>query len=223
MNRRGVKQTVKSGTAETKERILDAAERLFADRGFEVTSIRDITSAADVNLASINYHFRTKRELIAAVFIRRVGPINQRRLTLLDELEQKAGPKPPTVEALIEAMIRPAAATGLDKPQGSEILLRLTGRFFSEPNVEIDQLIHANFQKMMSRFTGAFLRVLPGLTQEELYWRLKFTFGALHHVLLTLNKQDSTRSHPGKRLDGEELVQRLVTFAAAGIKAPASH
>jgi AcrR family transcriptional regulator len=223
MNRRGVKPTVKSGTAETKERILDAAERLFADRGFEATSIRDITGAADVNLASINYHFRTKQELIAAVFIRRVGPINQRRLTLLDEIEQKAGPKPPTVEALIEAMIRPAAATGLDKPPGSETFLRLTGRFFSEPNVEIDQLIHANFQKMMSRFTGAFLRVLPGLTQEDLYWRLKFTFGALHHVLLTLNKQDSTRSHPCKRLDGEELVRRLVAFAAAGIKAPASH
>jgi len=121
MNRRGVKKTVKSGTAETKERILDAAERLFADRGFEATSIRDITGAADVNLASINYHFRTKRELIAAVFIRRVGPINQRRLTLLDEIEQKAGPKPPTVEALIEAMIRPAADTGLDKPKGRYI------------------------------------------------------------------------------------------------------
>ena len=223
MNRRCVKKTVKSGTAETKERILDTAERLFADRGFEATSIRDITSAAEVNLASINYHFRTKQELIAAVFIRRVGPINQRRLELLAEIEQKTGQKPPTVEALIEAMILPAAATGLCKEQGSDTFLQLTGRFFSEPNVEIDQLIHAKFQKMMSRFTAAFLRVLPGLTEEELYWRLKFTFGALHHVLLTLNKQDSTRSHPGKRLAGAELVQRLVAFAAAGIKAPASH
>jgi AcrR family transcriptional regulator len=223
MNRRSVKKNVKSGTAETMERILDTAERLFAERGFETTSIRDITSAAGVNLASINYHFRTKQELIAAVFVRRVGPINQRRLELLAEIEQKAGRKPPTIEALIEAMIRPAAATGFDQQKGNDILLRLTGRFFSEPNVEIDQLIHANFQKMMSRFIGAFLRVLPGLTEEELYWRLKFTFGALHHVLLTLNRQDSTRSHPGKKLDREELVQRLVAFAAAGIKAPASH
>ncbi len=223
MNRRSVKKTVRLGTAETKERILDTAERLFAERGFEATSIRDITSAAEVNLASINYHFRTKQELIAAVFVRRVGPVNQRRLELLAEIEQKAGPKPPTIEALIEAMIRPAAATGFDKQPGGEMLLRLTGRFFSEPNVEIDQLIHANFQEMMSRFTRAFLRVLPGLTGEELYWRFKFTFGALHHVLLTLNRQDSTGNHPGKKLDGEELVQRLVTFAAAGIKAPASH
>jgi AcrR family transcriptional regulator len=155
MNRRRVKNTVKPGTTETKERILDTAERLFAERGFEATSIRDITSAAGVNLASINYHFRTKQELIAAVFLRRVGPINQRRLELLAEIEQKAGPKPPTVEALIEAMIRPAAATGFDKQQGSETFLRLTGRFFSEPNVNIDQLIHAKFQKVMSRFTGA--------------------------------------------------------------------
>lgn len=222
MSRRSVKKTAKSSTAETKERILDTAERLFAERGFEATSIRDITGAAEVNLASINYHFRSKQELIAAVFIRRVGPVNQRRLVLLDEIEQKAGQKPPTVEALIEAMIRPAAATGFDKQQGSETFLRLTGRFFSEPNVDIDQLIHANFQKMMLRFTEAFLRVLPGLTQEELYWRLKFTFGALHHVLLTLNRQGSTRSHLGKRLDGEELVRRLVAFAAAGIKAPVS-
>lgn len=167
MNRRSVKATVKSGTAETKERILDTAERLFAERGFEATSIRDITGAAEVNLASINYHFRTKQELIAAVFVRRVGPINQRRMELLAEIEQNARPMPPTVEALIEAMIRPAAETGFDKQKGSEILLRLTGRFFSEPNVNIEQLIHANFQKMMSRFTAAFLRVLPGLTGKN--------------------------------------------------------
>ncbi len=220
MNQSNVKKAGEMQVVETKERILDTAERLFADHGFEATSIRDITSAAGVNLGAINYHFKTKQELIAAVFIRRVGPMNERRLALLDEIEQTAGNKPPTVAALIEAMIRPAVMGCFDDQHKGETFLRLTGRFFSEPNIEIDQLFHANFQKVRTRFTAAFLRVLPGLSEEELFWRLKFTFGALHHVLLTLNREDSRQNQLTQKLDGEGLVQRLVAFAAAGIKAP---
>lgn len=220
MNHLGVKNTGGLQAVETKERILDTAERLFADHGFEATSIRDITSAAGVNLGAINYHFKTKQELIAAVFVRRVGPINQRRLALLDEIEQNAGKKPPTVAVLIEAMIRPTVMGCFDNREESGTFLRLTGRFFSEPNIEIDQIFHANFQKVWSRFTAAFRRVLPELSEEELSWRLKFTFGALHHVLLTLNKEGSRQAHLTKKPDGEGLVRRLVAFAAAGIKAP---
>ena len=85
--------------AATKEKILDTAERLFADRGLEATSIRDITTAAGANLGAINYHFGTKQKLIVAALNRHLEPVDRQRLALLGEAERRAGNKPPAVEA----------------------------------------------------------------------------------------------------------------------------
>ena len=79
----------------TKDRILDTAERLFARDGFEATSLRSITAEAGVNLAAINYHFQSKEALVQAVIGRRMGPMNDRRLALLDAYEAQAA-TPPT-------------------------------------------------------------------------------------------------------------------------------
>ncbi len=87
---------------DTKTKILDAAEKLFADKGFDATSLRDITTGADVNLAAANYHFQTKDALIDAVIARRIGPVNTRRLEMLDA----AGPNP-SIEQIIEAFVAP--------------------------------------------------------------------------------------------------------------------
>jgi AcrR family transcriptional regulator len=219
MNQSGVQKSAVAPAAETKTRILDAAERLFAEHGLEATSIRDITGAIGANLGAINYHFKTKQDLILAIFNRRVEPVNQRRLALLDEVERKAGGKLPTVEALLEAMVRPVVEHGFADPKGDFTFMRLIGRCFSEPNAEVAELIRAHFQKTMSRFTAAFLRVLPGLSPEELFWRVGFTFGALQHTLHTLGKADLMPAHLRKKLDAEELIQRLISFAAAGMKA----
>src|SRR4051812_37672664 len=93
---------------DTKSRILDVAEELFSEQGLDRVSVRDITVAAKVNIASVSYHFGGKEELIAAVFARRISPVNQARVAALDELEAKAGAKSPKVEQIMEAFIRPA-------------------------------------------------------------------------------------------------------------------
>ena len=77
--------------SDTKKLILDVAERLFADRGFSATSLRELTSEAGTNVASVNYHFGSKEALLAAVLERRLRPINERRLEILDKLEHTAG------------------------------------------------------------------------------------------------------------------------------------
>src|SRR5438067_208004 len=79
----------------TKSRILDAAERLFLEHGFEATSLRQLTAAAGVNLAAVNYHFGSKEELFQAVLTRRLDPVNQERIDLLTKLEREAGLKAP--------------------------------------------------------------------------------------------------------------------------------
>src|SRR5213595_1121734 len=77
----------------TKDRILDAAESLFMEHGFEATSLRSITAAADVNLAAVNYHFGSKEELFQAVLTRRLDPMNQERLSLLARFEREIAPR----------------------------------------------------------------------------------------------------------------------------------
>src|SRR5690348_4560435 len=93
--------------AETKERILDTAERLFAARGYGATSLRSIIAAAQVNLAAVHYHFRTKEALLDAVLKRRLEPVNRERIALLDECEHAAGDGPPRLECVLAALIAP--------------------------------------------------------------------------------------------------------------------
>jgi len=214
--------TEEHSSAETRRRVLVAAEKLFAERGIEGVSIRDITHAADVNLAAINYHFGTKQGLAAEVIKHCLAPLNVKRLELLDAVETKAGNRPPKLEAVLEAMIRPAVERGFDKQPGSETFLRLTGRCLSEPNAEIKQLVHSHFEKLIRRFDAAFLRALPGLDPEELFWRITFIHGALHYSLLTCGMQKALPFKMRKNLDAKGLVHRLVAFTAAGLRASVS-
>lgn len=225
-----MKKTVQQGagkneersSAETRKRVIAAATKLFALRGIEAVSVRDITQAAGVNLAAINYHFGTKQALAGEVFKHFIDPLNARRLQLLDDVEKNAGRQPCALEAVLEAMIRPAVELGFDQRQDNETFLRLTGRCLSEPNAEIDQIIRAHFEKLIRRFDAALLRALPGLDPEELFWRIKFMVGALHYSLLTCGKQKNLPAKLRKTLDAEGLIQRLVTFTAAGLRASVS-
>ena len=108
----------------TKDRILDAAEELFASQGYDATSLRGLTQAAEVNLAAVNYHFGSKRKLFQAVFERRVGPINRERLALLEAREDR-GPEPPSVEELLQILIGPALRLRAGGGQGSRRFLEL--------------------------------------------------------------------------------------------------
>ena len=92
----------------TKDRLLDAAEELFSSRGIDATSLRAITIAAEVNLAAVNYHFGSKDGLVKTVFLRRLEPLNNERLELLDALEISAAGAPIELEAILDAWVMPA-------------------------------------------------------------------------------------------------------------------
>src|SRR5512135_2921410 len=100
--------------AATKERILDTAETLFMEQGFEGTSLRAITAAAGVNLAAVNYHFGSKEDLFQAVLTRRLDPMNQQRVDLLARYEQEAGPEPVRCERILSALFIPALRLARD-------------------------------------------------------------------------------------------------------------
>ena len=201
---------------DTKSRILDAAERLLAERGFAACSLRAITSAAGVNLGAVNYHFRSKEALVQAVFRRRLEPLNRERVALLDAHEARAPGKTLPLTELLHTFLDPL----LDGRHDVSGFARLLGRMYSEPSLDIHKMFRAELEGTIARFLPAFRRTLPYLPPEDLYWRLFFTIGAMAHVLAAgpmLRLISSGACDPD---DLEGALSRLVHFTGAGLKAP---
>ena len=207
-------------SADTKTRILDAAEQLFMEHGFEATSLRQLTTAAGVNLAAVNYHFGSKEVLFQAVLTRRLDPMNQERIELLEALERESGAKPPSCEKVLFAMLIPPLKLARDEKRGGKNFLRVLGRAYADPAPFIRHFLHSQYAEMIERYKEAFLRALPHLSRPELTWRLHFVMGALSYSLASTDalKQFAQVTHA----DNDELIlQRLAPFLVAGLKAPA--
>ena len=206
---------------DTKTRILDAAETLFMEHGFEATSLRQLTGAAGVNLAAVNYHFGTKEELFQAVLTRRLDPMNQERIDLLDRYLREAGGKPLSCEKILSAMLIPALRLARDEKRGGKHFLRVLGRAYADPAPFIRTFLSAQYAEMIARFKEAFLEALPHLTRQELTWRLHFVMGALSYTLAGTDALKlMAQVAPGEKDNDEMLLQRLAPFLAAGLKAP---
>ena len=199
----------------TKERILDAAERLFAERGFDRSSLRAITSEAGVNLAAVNYHFGTKDELVHAVFARRLAPLNLQRLAMLDACEAKAGGGPPALEEVVGAFVAPIMLAG--RAAG---LPGLMGRMYSDPNPRVQAIFFDELRETARRFSAALQRALPVVPLAEVYRRMGFSIGAMAHTLAAswiVQKLSAGLCDPS---DHEATLRGLIAFITGGLKAP---
>jgi AcrR family transcriptional regulator len=209
-------------SADTKTRILDAAEGLFMEHGFEATSLRSLTAAAGVNLAAVNYHFGSKEELFQAVLTRRLDPMNKERIELIDKLEREAGGKAIACERILFAMLIPALRLARDEERGGKNFLRLVGRAYADPAPFIRHFLSEQYAEMIGRYKEAFHQALPHLSRQELTWRLHFVMGALSYTLLGADLLKLFEQvTPGLRDNDELLLQRLAPFLVAGLKAPA--
>jgi AcrR family transcriptional regulator len=203
----------------TKDRILNAAERLFARDGFEATSLRAITAEAGVNLAAVNYHFQSKEALVQAVIGRRMGPVNAQRLSLLDAHEAEAGDAPVPLEKIIDAFLRPVLEI-----VGSHAreFAPLVGRLYTEPGDFSERVFKDQFQALAQRFIPAFRRSLPDLPITELYWRLHFSIGAMAHTMGATTMLRVFSRGLCDPSDAEGTLARMKTFVLAGLTAPVS-
>ena len=206
---------------ETRTRILDVAEELFMQHGFEATSMRLLTSTARVNLAAVNYHFGSKDALIEALFRRRLDPMNAQRVAALDALEQQAGGQPLAPEQIIRTFIGASLRMIEDAKGGGRNFIRLLGRTYTEPAKQIRALIGQLYAPAMERFKAAFARALPEVPLDELVWRMHFMFGTLSYTLAATDTvQLIAGCKPEDRYDAQLLEARLVAFLAAGLLAP---
>jgi AcrR family transcriptional regulator len=203
----------------TTDRILDAAERLFADHGFEGTSIREIVDAAKVNLAAIHYHFRSKEALLEAVLTRRISIVNEGRLQRLAEAEAAAAPRPPSVEQIVRALIIPTVEFAQRNESGATFV-QLMSRMFTEPRFSLTNFLGRKFGETITRFSAALVRALPQLPREVVLWRAFFTIGAMHHLLCSPNKIDLLAKGLRGSTSDTEMTEYLVQFSVAGMCAP---
>ncbi len=209
----------KKAIAATREKLLEVAERLFADRGLDAVSVRDIVAAAGANLGAINYHFGSKDRLIEAVFERRLLPSSQERLRALEAVERAAGGRPPKLEAVLEAIFRPVIEEAMDPKRGGATFGKLMARCQVDPNPVIEKVMHSHFAAMVKRFDSAIMRAMPSLAPSDVFWRMHLLMGGLHQSLLLLGRKPPPGA-PMLNLDTETYVRRFVAFAAAAFRAP---
>ncbi len=209
-----MKKRLIARSADTRVRILDASESLFADRGIEGTSMRAITSIAKVNLAAVNYHFGSKEGLIVAVYARRLAPVNMERLALLDVVEKKGAA---TLEDIMLAYVGPVMRLIHDQERGGEIFMRLLGRALYEPGAYLNQLFREEMEPVLNRFTAALQRCLP-LSAEELFWRMHFAGGALSYTLAQIHRLELMSKGICDAKDVDGVINRLVEFIASGMQ-----
>ena len=217
---------------DTRERILDVAERQFMEHGYEATSMRMITSAADVNLAAVNYHFGSKEGLLRDVFRRRLNWLNRERTRALDVLEEIANGAPLKPSQVLEAFFGTLLSIGEDDSLGGMTFLRLLGRTLTDPAQFIRAFFAKEYAEVLERYKHALFRALPDVPKAEIVWRLHFMLGAMSYaiagtdilqVITGVEIADiSGKDEPG-RSEAKMLSERLMPFLLGGLRAPLPH
>lgn len=210
---------------DTRERILDAAERLFMEHGYEGTSMRMITGDAEVNLAAVNYHFGSKEALLREVFRRRLAWLNRERLMALDALEAQAKGEPLKPSAVLEAFFGTLLQMGKDPSLGGMTFLRLLGRTLTDPADFIRTFFAGEYAEVVDRYKRALFRALPDVPREEIIWRFHFMLGAMSYAIAGT---DALQVVTGCELDmnnegpdaAAQLSARVIPFLLGGLRAP---
>ncbi|HEY6000317.1 MAG TPA: TetR/AcrR family transcriptional regulator [bacterium] len=206
----------------TPERLLDAAEEIFAREGFRATTLRAVTARAGVNLAAANYHFGSKRELLQAVFERRMLPRNRARVARLRQLREAArgAGRRPEVRDIILTMME--SVIGRERSEGRERFGAFIARSFLDPDPTVRTAFSAFMRPAFRATLDALAEALPGLPRRTLFWRLQFAIGAIARVNL-LSHTDGKAMLDAPSPEPGALVDELAAFAAAGMAvAPAT-
>ncbi|MHB8722586.1 MAG: TetR family transcriptional regulator [Steroidobacteraceae bacterium] len=206
------------GPRSGKERILDAAERLFARHGFYGISVRDITEEAGVDVALVSYHFGGKRELFAAVFQRRAELLNPERLAMLEEVRRAALPGVPTLENIVNAFTYPLLERSARGGPGWKSYFALIAQVNNSPEWA-PVLMTQHFDPLVARFIAVLREALPGCSAREIYWGYQFLTGALTLTFAETGRIDTLSDGLCRSSDLDSVHERLAPFVAAGFRA----
>jgi len=206
------------GRLDTKEVILDAAEKLFAEKTYSAVSLRELTQAAGVNLAAVNYHFGSKDALLIALFRRGAIELNRARARLLREAEERAGGGTPPVRDIVAALVLPAIRYSFTSNR-----LALYNQFVAfargDGPPEAREMLDKEVGHLQ-RFALSLARALPHLPQHEVYWRLHFAMGVQHSLYTDMKRLETLSGGLCQLDDLEAVTARVIDYVTAGLEAP---
>jgi AcrR family transcriptional regulator len=202
---------------DTKGRLLEAAERLFAERGFDGTSIRAVAQAADASVSAANYHFGSKEALLHTALVRRIEPINRQRLDALSALERSTGDEPVPLESIVEAFLRPGFEAEQRERSGDAPYRHIAAQLYADPHDTLIELKAELFGPVITRFTDALALTLHDRSREELVLDFQFLVGVMIHVISGHARNEEAGAGP-LAIPAEQVLRRMVTFTSAGLR-----
>ncbi len=200
----------------TADRLLDAAEKLFGERGIDASSLREITGEAGANIAAVNYHFGSKEGLLEAAFARRMEPLNAERIALIDAAEAAGGDAGPDLRAVMYAFLKPTVYLWTAHPE----YMRFIGRLHGDPDECRWETFFqgARFPELIGRIRKALRRALPDQSSGDLWWGMVFTVGAMIHTWAMGEKMAEFSQGEARFESKEAMVEKLVSFCTAGME-----
>ena len=202
----------------TKEKILDVAEALFAEQGFNDTSLRTITSKAGVNLAAVNYHFGDKKTLVRAVLSRYLEAFMPAVSDALITLNLNPDY---SMKQVFEALRGPLMALNHVRPNGTSRFMLLIGRGYTDVQGHLRWFISTRYQETLGLFTQSVLAANPQLSRETLFWRLHFTLGACVFTMASSQAlTEIAHNDYAQNADAQAVLDQLIPYLAAGVSAP---
>lgn len=201
----------------SKRKLLDAAEELFADKGFEAVSVRDITQLAKTNVAAVNYHFGSREGLLTLVMLRYMIPVTEERLARLDEAEAKFGEELP-LEEIIDAFVRPLASQVQKSDLTEKLFYKLIGRIFAQQGDGMPPQIEDQLRRTSERFSVAFAKALPGVPPCDLAWKKHFLVGGMIHMLTHREVLFRLSGGASGNPTMDETLARFIRYSSAGLR-----
>ena len=202
----------------TKTRLLDTAERLFAERGFSGTSMRAVTQGAGVSVSAANYHFGSKAALLHATLGRVIVPVNQERFERLATLELAAGDTALSLEAVLDAFLRPVIESRDDSDETRRRYRQVAARLYSDPPEVVTAFKQEHFGPVLERFGAALERALPDRDPQQLDIAFQFVVGMMVHLIAGQMDTSPLRTDAPPLPANEELLTQMVRFSAAGLR-----
>jgi AcrR family transcriptional regulator len=205
------------GAAATRERILDAAEELFAEHGFDGVTVRQVTRKAGVDVALAHYYFGTKRGLFDSVFLRRAAIVNEARLKAIDDYQINPGPDGATIEGFIQAFLDPVMERWAKGGPGWKNYLAIVAQVNNTPKWGGETMARY-FDPVIHRLIDALRGIMPGAHDIDLYWAYQFLSGTLTLTFAQTGRIDLLSSGVCRSSDYEAVKARMAPYAAAGFR-----
>lgn len=200
-----------------RERILDSAEALFAEHGYDGVTLRQIARGAGVDVALASYHFGKKRDLFQAVFERRAAHLNEARRAALHACQAGAGKRGPSVEQIIEAFLRPLELAQETGDEGWRHYLALIAYINNSPYWG-PRMMSQLFDELVQEFIDALKKALPDARDEDIFWCYHNLSGALTLTLANTGRIDKLSRGRCRSADFRAAYDHMIPFTAAGFR-----